>query len=381
MAHSVIRECFAQLETELAQADASPLFSTAEPVFIYGAGNVGKDVFGLLTRRGIPIAGFLDRQAKPGSVWKGIPIRQADDPSILLKERQCSPVIMGIFNAYVEMPPIMRMLHDLGYTNITSYLKLHERFSSEFGDRYWLTSRSYYMGLEPLASAGYELWGDDASRELYASILRFRFTMDYECVPTPDVGQQYFPADLPQWRTPLRFVDCGAYNGDTLAQVLDTGLQIEAIAAFEPDETNFVALANYINAKRPALPGTVCLFPCGVDSATSQVRFSAGQGPGSHISASGDTVVQCVSLDEALPCFRPTLIKMDVEGAEAGALWGARRLLAEHRPGLAISLYHRPQHLWQIPLLVRQLCGTGGRYFLRESCFNGFELVLYWFPE
>jgi hypothetical protein len=117
-----------------------------------------------------------------------------------------------------------------------------------------------------------------------------------------------------------------------------------------------------------------------VDASTSQVRFSSGQGTGSHASSAGDTVIQCVALDEALPIFRPNLIKMDIEGAEYAALWGARQLIAEHRPGLAICLYHRPEHLWQIPLLVRQLTGGGGSYFLRPHGWNGFELVLYWMP-
>jgi hypothetical protein len=118
-----------------------------------------------------------------------------------------------------------------------------------------------------------------------------------------------------------------------------------------------------------------------VSAAAGQVRFSAGQGTGSHVSATGDTVIQCVALDDALPAFRPNFIKMDVEGAEYDALWGARRLIAEHRPGLAISLYHRAEHLWQLPLLVRQLTGGRGKYFIRLHQHGAFDLVLYWLPD
>ena len=158
-------------------------------------------------------------------------------------------------------------------------------------------------------------------------------------------------------------------------------ISVEAIDAFEPDPANFVKLAQYVQTNAAALPDTVCLFPCGVDAATTQVRFSSGQGTSSHASTTGDTVIQCVSLDEALPKFRPNLIKMDIEGAEYAALWGARHLIAEHRPALAICLYHRPEHLWQIPLLVKQLTGGGGKYFLRSHSLNGWELVFYWLPD
>ncbi len=381
MSHPPIHPLFVQLAEALEQAGTRSLFADNAPVVIYGAGNVGKDVFRLLTGRGIPVLGFLDRQARPGAAWQGVPIWQPEDASLPPADRSRLHVVIGIYNAYVEMPPIARMLKALGYARVTSFLDLYDRFAPELGDRYWLTARSFYRDLEPQIAAGYELWSDDASRALYAAILRFRFTNDYEALPAPDQGQQYFPPDLPAWRGPLRFVDCGAFDGDTLGQLLATRQPVEAIAAFEPDPMNFGKLGAYVQANRAALPATVCLFPCGVDAATRQARFSAGQGSGSHTAADGETVVQCVSLDEALPGFRPNLIKMDIEGAEYDALWGARQLLARHRPGLAVCLYHRPADLWRIPMLVRQLCGEGGRYYLRAHCFNGFELVLYWLPD
>ena len=48
---------------------------------------------------------------------------------------------------------------------------------------------------------------------------------------------------------------------------------------------------------------------------------------------------------------------MDIEGAEYEALLGARGTISKYRPGLAISLYHRPADLWQIPLLINEMLG------------------------
>jgi FkbM family methyltransferase len=369
------------LRASLENQSSASLFADGAPVLIYGAGNVGKDVFRMLTQKGISVTGFLDRGAKPGSAWNGVPILTPDDPALSAAQRGRAHVVIGIFNAYVEVPPILTLLKSLGYGRVTSFLELHDHYASELGNRFWLTGRSYYSGLEQQASAGYELWSDDISRDIYARILRFRFTMDHEALPAPDGENQYFAKDLPPWPTPLRFVDCGAFDGDTLRQLVSKQSPVEAIAAFEPDQGNFVKLANCVRTNVSKLPETVCLFPCGVGSATAQFRFSSGGGAGSHASTTGDTVIQCVSLDEALPNFRPNLIKMDIEGAEYDALLGARHLIAQHRPGLAICLYHRPEHLWQLPLLVQQLTGTGGKYFLRSHCFNGFDFVLYWLPD
>jgi len=45
---------------------------------------------------------------------------------------------------------------------------------------------------------------------------------------------------------------------------------------------------------------------------------------------------------------------MDIEGAEPDALRGASELLRKHLPVLAVCLYHRSEHLWQIPLYLHQ---------------------------
>jgi FkbM family methyltransferase len=43
------------------------------------------------------------------------------------------------------------------------------------------------------------------------------------------------------------------------------------------------------------------------------------------------------------------LIKLDVEGSEMNVLNGAKKSILKHRPRLAISLYHRKEHLLEIP--------------------------------
>jgi hypothetical protein len=70
------------------------------------------------------------------------------------------------------------------------------------------------------------------------------------------------------------------------------------------------------------------------------------------------------------------LIKMDVEGAEPDALLGAERTLRCHRPGLAISLYHQPDHLWEVPLWLASL-NLGYKMYIRGHRHCGHEMILY----
>ena len=348
-------------------------------VVVYGAGTVAQDVIRVLARHDVRVRCIIDAKSNRTEV-AGFAVRRPDDPALSPEERASTPVVFGIFNAYVDLAALTRQLATQGWSHIVDFSELHAMWPDEMGDRYWLTRRSFMRDHAADISAVDGLWSDEASRDLYRQILRFRVTGDRSVLSPPDLERQYFPKDIPAWATPLRFVDCGAFDGDTLKQVFALGVPVAAIAAFEPDPINFGKLAQHVWAQRSIMPETVALYPCGVSGATAQIRFSSGEGTGSHASETGSTTIQCVSLDEALPTFRPTLIKMDIESAEYDALLGARRLIAEYRPGLAICLYHRPEHLWQIPLLVRQLTGGGGKYFIRSHCFNGFELVLYWMP-
>jgi hypothetical protein len=70
---------------------------------------------------------------------------------------------------------------------------------------------------------------------------------------------------------------------------------------------------------------------------------------------------------------------MDIEGAELEALWGARRILEENSPVLAICAYHTSDHLWQIPLLIHAI-QPDYRLFFRRYAEGAFEIVWYAVP-
>jgi FkbM family methyltransferase len=345
-------------------------------VMIYGAGNCGRDVLALLTDRGIPVTCFLDGNVPSGSWLNGVQVLHPDDTTIGAGQREQVCVVVAIFNAFTDIMPIIGSLQGYGYANIVSFVELHRHFPRELGDRFWLTSTNFYDSMEPLIAEGLQVWHDEESRALYKAILEFRCTGDYTHLPPPETTIQYFDANIPRWKSPLRFIDCGSFDGDTLETLRKAYGTIETIAAFEPDPENFENLSRMVKSGEPPFARQTFLYPCGVWSRTTQLRFASGAAGGSHISPVGETQVQCVSLDEALPDFRPTLIKMDIEGAEYQALLGAREMICGHKPGLAVCLYHRPEHLWQIPLLAREWL-PGCRFYLRAYHNAGFDLVMY----
>jgi hypothetical protein len=67
---------------------------------------------------------------------------------------------------------------------------------------------------------------------------------------------------------------------------------------------------------------------------------------------------------------------MDIEGCELDALAGARECIRRCRPKLALCVYHRPDHLWRIPLAMHELL-PDSRLTMRSYLEDGLETVCY----
>lgn len=345
---------------------------------LYGAGNVGRDVRHVLSRHGIRIPSVLDRNATPGAQWDGLPLLKPEEGP----RDQGLPVIITIFNRGVDVSEVEAKLESLGYGPVISFVDFHASFPGELGDRFWLTDRETYARHEAPIAAAAELFQDETSRTLFDGLMSFRRSGDYRSLPKPRLTEiQYLPSDLPGWPPirPLRLVDGGAYDGDSLVAFERAGQPIEAAAAFEPDLESFGRLAGGARSQLSTWPFELTLWPCGLGSRTGLLPFRSGLGEASRAGVAGDALVPFVALDDALVNFRPNLIKLDVEGSETEALEGAARLIRRHRPGLAVCVYHRPGHLWEIPLLLSRW-DVGYRFHLRLHAFDGFDLVLYAIP-
>lgn len=171
-----------------------------------------------------------------------------------------------------------------------------------------------------------------------------------------------------------RFLDCGGYTGDTVAEVIRREGEIEACAVFEPDGKNYSRMVERLNALKGKI-GQRWLYPCAVAGEVALRFFSNGTGSGA-LAGSGNHMVQAVTLDQTVPDFHPTYIKMDIEGAELAALNGARRIITQDRPDLAICVYHAVNHIWDIPLLLNSWA-LDYRFFLRSYNAYTMETVLY----
>jgi FkbM family methyltransferase len=258
-------------------------------------------------------------------------------------------------------------------------MEIYLHLGRELGWRFWLGTKNDYANAAGAVDQARGLWSDEESERLFLQTLLFRLEFDLAAFTNiSSESVQYADPTLPRWKEPVRMVDGGAYTGDTLKSLLQHGYRFKAFYAFEPDLENFRQLRDAVSSLPPE--AECSLWPCGVWSSTSRRTFSEDGGSSSKLSETGAAHVPVVALDDVLHGQPVNLIKMDIEGAEADALQGARRLIQEYRPGLAICLYHYPHHLWSIPLWVAEL-KLGYSLFCRTYAQSTFETVLYAIPE
>jgi len=342
-------------------------------IVIYGAGNCGWKLAKTAIAEGMRVLAFLDAKASSLGTVDGIPCYLPRSEEARTLAARGIPAALGVFNYAADPTPIISLLKEVGFASIISYFEIHERLG--MAPEFWLAPRLGLNERKEEILKGLELFGDPVSRQVYHDHLALRLTFDQAFLSTPAIETQYAPSDLPAPRQPMRLVDGGAFIGDTVDFFLDQGVRIEAVAAFEPDMINFRKLVD-ASTRYTAEGIETLLYPCGIGGETGMLRFQSGQGAGSQLTESGDLHVQVMALDDVLPNFKPTLIKLDIEGAEIDALNGARRTIQQGMPDLAVCVYHTPTHLWEIPQLIRKLF-PAYRLSLRAHRFNGFDTVLY----
>jgi len=220
---------------------------------------------------------------------------------------------------------------------------------------------------------------DETSRQVLESELRLRIELDPvpSYLPSPAMsGVALWPGNSKQ----LNFVDCGAYDGDTVAAFIDQSSgNYQGVLALEPDPRNYARLLARVNAMPDVDMSRIVAYPFGVSDYSGPAHFSGTGTTASSLDGDGETMVEVVALDDLLPRGVDNLIKLDVEGGESRALHGARRTLAMGRSGVAVSLYHRPEDIVELPHLVNVLI-PNATFVLRSHGFDGADLTLYAFP-
>ena len=224
----------------------------------------------------------------------------------------------------------------------------------------------------------YELLTTEYSKISFLNILAYRMTLNRDYISRAySIQPQYFIPEYRNLKSDEIYVDCGAFTGDSMELYCKYNQAPITAYLFEPDEGNLVFLKK--NIEKFTDRTDFKIVKKGVYKTTGKLYFSSGMGSDSHFSetpTANSTYMEVIALDDAIN-DRVSFIKMDIEGSEYDALLGAKRIIRDYYPKLAICLYHRIDDLWRIPLLIQKQFPEYNHYEIHQHKMFFSETVLY----
>lgn len=178
-------------------------------------------------------------------------------------------------------------------------------------------------------------------------------------------------------------MDCGGCYGDT---ALDFARQVGKsgfVYTFEFVASNLEFMVKNLDLN-PNLKQCIEIVKNPLWSTSDLPVYLEGSGPASRVSfnpISKENYVEfkTVSIDDLVSrkrLSRVSLIKMDIEGAEFEVLKGAKETLLRFKPNLALSVYHRPEHFYQLAQFIDSL-NLGYQFYLGHFTIHQEETVLF----
>lgn len=347
---------------------------------LFGAGGLGRKALRVLRHHGIEPLAFTDSNA---SLWgkeiEGLKVLSPVNAAETFG--RSAAFLVAAFRDGVDFVQIRQQLSQLSCTKVVSFLPLLWAYPRECLPHASTELPHKILRQKEEVLRAFFLLSDATSRREYVAHLRFRLLGDFDAMPPPlSANDEYFPEDLFALMPGEVFVDCGAFDGDTVRAFLERQKEFKRIVALEADPINFARLQAYVSNLPPSIRERTCVQHVAVGGQKGKIRIEPTGTASSKASDQGSVEVDCVSLDDLLGGSpHPTYVKMDIEGAESDALRGARRTLEQSRAIWGVCVYHNADDLWRLPLYLDGHL-RDYRLFLRRYLEEIWDTVCYAVP-
>lgn len=335
-------------------------------VGIYGCGNIGVMVYEYLKVNKVRVDFFVvDDEYYFLDKYEEIPIRRLSS----LKQVKDH---LDIFIGFADFNKALKKIERLG-DNIDAYCISNPCI---YLRGYSLDSEFYYENKKEFEYA-YSFFEDELSKKIFIAYLNTRINDNYKYMLPFGSGKTYFNNEVFTISNEEIYVDCGAYNGDSIKKFLDSvKMNYKWIYAIEPDKINFEEMRRYVEDNRIE---NITLINNGIWKEKDRLGFSdTGGQEGSLIDPNRDTdyFIEVDALDNILCNEKVTFMKLSVQGAEENALIGAQNILKRDEPKLVITVFMRQDSLIKIPSIIKKI---NPKYKLYLRCEEPFfaKVILY----
>ena len=186
----------------------------------------------------------------------------------------------------------------------------------------------------------YSLLADEQSRKVFKGALDFYYTGELKYLDMIESDKDEVFANILRLREE-RYLDLGAYRGDTVDEFLHYTDGYRSITAVEPNPKNYKKLCEHIGTIEYATA-----LNAGIADRVGTMTISKKAG---RMPVLGDTngVEIPVTTVDMIDCS-PTYIKIDIEGMESQMLTGAKQTLRALEPKLNLAAYHRTEDFFSL---------------------------------
>lgn len=348
------------------------ILTNMSQIYIFGCKQLGKKVFDSCITAGIEVLGFIDNDISiHGGQYCGRKIYALEEINL----QTLAVIIIAsttheyIINCQLTLAGFTKVV---GYSVLSIFDPIH--FSPELVYKNMqadiVENTKHYLSL-------YGNLADQESRKTLNGIINYRLTLNpifLKEISQENKQPEYFDTNIVKMSKEEVFVDGGGYDGDTVLNFLKaTNNQYKKIYFFEPDKELFLKAKDRLSEFHD-----IVFLEAAIYSHSDTLSFKTSGGLDGLIDNNGDIKVKALALDECIK-EKITFLKLDVEGAETAALIGAKQHIKSDFPILALSGYHNPQDIWELPELI-MLLNQDYQIYLRHYSNTSYETIIYAIP-
>lgn len=230
-----------------------------------------------------------------------------------------------------------------------------------------------------------DLLQDNRSKEVYKELIKCRIKGIYPDDNIVDKDQYFSFRDFGEYNSAEVYIDCGSYVGDSIERYIwSKDGSFKKIIGIEPDLKNIKAIEYRIDRLKKEWnldDSAFEIYPYGLSdkSTVSYVeRYDNNNGFGSKLintKTENSTEVKTVALDDIVD--GPVgFIKADIESYEYKMILGAKRIISEKAPKMAVCIYHNAVDFYSVIHLIKSI-NPDYKFSLRHYTHYLSETVLY----
>ena len=343
------------------------LSTTKKTVVMYGMGNGADKILNVCQKYNIEIADFFASDGfVRGHSFHGKTVISYSD----VKEKYGAENIIVLLSFGSSLPDVLAL-----FKKVNSECEMYAPDVPVCGDNIF-TLDFFNENKEKILTARASL-ADELSRHIYDNVILYKLTgkLDYLFNAECERSDTFKLINAQSIRS---FADLGAYRGDTLAEMLEYAPKLEYAYAFEPDAKTYKKLVAFCESYQ----GKTTLYPMNIaawsDRATLIFNSSSNRNSGAFAPTTNAKTVEITanSLDNVLGGKAVDHIKYDVEGAEKEALIGSKNTVLAYSPSLTVSVYHRSEDIFALPLQVQEMNPNYKLYLRRYPYVPAWDIEL-----